>query len=51
VGEKVSKCKSNEIKLKEITIQEEVPISTNVKEYLLTPDDIDEGIIKIEGKT
>lgn len=42
---KVSKCKSNEIKLKEITIQEEVPISTNVEEYLLTPDDIDEAII------
>lgn len=42
---KVSKCKSNEIKLKEINIYEEVPISTNVKEYLLTPDDIDEGII------
>lgn len=42
---KVSKCKSNEIKLKEISIEVEQPLSANTKDYLTTPDDIDEGII------
>lgn len=43
---KVSKCKSNEIKLKDISIEVEQPLSANTKDYLITPDDIDESIIK-----
>lgn len=42
---KVAKCKSNEINLKEVTIQVENPISASVKDYLTTPDDVENAII------
>lgn len=43
---KVTVCKSNEIKLKDLVIEINNPLSTNVKDYLKTPSDIDSSIIK-----
>ncbi len=43
---KVSTCKSNEIKLKNISLEVNNPLSTNIKDYLINPNDIEESIIK-----
>ena len=43
---KVSTCKSNEIKLANITLEVNSPLSINPKDYLQTPSDIEESIIK-----
>lgn len=41
----VSFCKSNEIKLADINVEVNNPLSTNAKDYLKTPNDIDTSII------
>lgn len=43
---KVSVCKSNEIKLNDIEIEINNPLSINAKDYLKNPSDIDNAIIK-----
>lgn len=43
---KVSTCKSNEIKLNDVVIEVNNPLSVNAKDYLVNPSDIDEGIIQ-----
>lgn len=43
---KVAVCKSNEIKLANISLEINNPLSINVKDYLETPNDIDDSIIK-----
>ena len=42
---KVSTCKSNEIKLNDIDIEVNNPLSVSAKDYLKNPSDIDESII------
>lgn len=41
----VSVCKSNEIKLADIILELNNPLSTNAKDYLKNPDDIETSII------
>lgn len=43
---KVSTCKSNEIKLNDVTIEINNPVSVSAKDYLANPSDIDESIIE-----
>ncbi len=43
---KVEKAKSNEIKLKDMTLEINQPLSVNVRDYLTNPDDIENSIIK-----
>lgn len=43
---KVANCKSNEIKLKNIELEINSPLSTSVKDYLVDPTDIENSIIK-----
>jgi len=42
---KVEKAKSNEIKLKDMTLEINQPLSLNIKDYLNNPDDIESKII------
>lgn len=42
---KVSTCKSNEIKLSDVSIEINNPLSVSAKDYLANPSDIDESII------
>lgn len=43
---KVSTCKSNEIKLNDVSIEINNPLSVSAKDYLANPSDIDESIIE-----
>lgn len=43
---KVSACKSNEIKLNDVVIEINNPLSISAKDYLENPNDIEESIIK-----
>ena len=43
---KVSTCKSNEIKLADISLEVNNPLSINVRDYLQNPNDVEESIIK-----
>lgn len=43
---KVEKVKSNEIKLKDMSLEINQPLSVNVRDYLNNPDDIENSIIK-----
>ena len=43
---KVSTCKNNEIKLNDIVVEIDNPLSTSAKDYLKNPGDIEESIIK-----
>lgn len=44
---KVSTCKTNEIKLNEIEIEVNNPLSVDAKDYLINPSNIDDSIIKL----
>lgn len=43
--QKVTNCKSNEIKLKDLNIEINSTLDTNVKNYLTNPEDIDDSIL------
>ena len=45
--QKVAECKSNEIKLKNIEIEMNNTLSSNVSDYLENPNDIENSILKI----
>lgn len=44
---KVSKCKSNEIKLKDVSLEISSSLSANPYDFLVNPDDIDDSIINM----
>ena len=46
VQKRIAEIKSNEIKLKDIELEINQPLSVNVKDYLQNPNDIEEKIIK-----
>lgn len=47
VQKRVAETKSNEIKLKDMELQINEPLSVNIKDYLENPNDIEDNIIKI----
>lgn len=46
IQKRVAKTKSNEIKLKDMELEINQPLSVNIKDYLVNPSDIEENIIK-----